>query len=96
MASDSGIGGVPRISFELANADSAMSQIERQVGFKGGKLTVTLAFVDLSTGAATSDSYVVFHGILNPAETISESALRLTAMNRMTMQRAVVGDFLKK
>lgn len=92
MATDTGIGGVPRLTFELANADSALSQIEQQVGFRGGKVTVTLGFVDMAAGVATSESCVVFQGVLNAPEAIGENVLRLTAMNRMSMQRAVLPE----
>lgn len=92
LTSETGIGGVPKLSFELANADSRLSQIESQTGFKGGKLTVAVAFLNITSGAAASDPYIVFRGIINSPERISESTLRLSAMNRMTMQRASLPD----
>jgi len=87
VASDTQIGGSPKLSFELANADSHFSEIEQQVGFKGAALIVRSLFVNTTTGAATTDAIVVFRGLVNPPEQITESSFRLSAMNRMSMQR---------
>jgi hypothetical protein len=87
VASDTQIGGSPRLSFELANADSHFSEIEQQTGFKGARLVVSSIFVDAATGQATTDAVVVFRGLVNPPEQITENTFRLSAMNRMSMQR---------
>ncbi|HVW08250.1 MAG TPA: phage tail protein [Bryobacteraceae bacterium] len=87
VASDTQIGGSPRLSFELANADSHFSEIEQQTGFKGARLVVSSVFVDTSTGQATTDAIVVFRGLVNPPDQITENTFRLSAMNRMSMQR---------
>ncbi len=87
VASDTQIGGSPRLSFELANADSYFSQVEQQTGFKGSRLVVSSLFVNTTTGAATTDAIVVFRGLVNPPDQITESLFRLSAMNRMSMQR---------
>jgi Putative phage tail protein len=87
VASDTQIGGSPRLSFELANADSYFSEIEQQIGFKGSLLIVSSLFVNTTTGAATTDAIVVFRGLANPPDLITESTFRLSAMNRMSMQR---------
>src|ERR1700722_10363625 len=92
LASDTQIGGAPKLSFELANADSQLSEVERQVGFKGALLTVRSVFFDLAGGIATTDATVVFHGLVNPPEMITETLFRLSAMNRMSMQRTLVPD----
>jgi hypothetical protein len=89
-ASDTQVGGVPKLTFELANADSELSEIEAQSGFKGAQLTVQLTFVDVTTGTVTSDPLVVFRGLMNPPELITESTFRLSAINRMSLQRAVL------
>jgi hypothetical protein len=88
VASETQIGGSPRLSFELANADSHFSEIEQQTGFKGARLVVSSIFMDTSTGQATTDAVVVFRGLVNPPEQITENSFRLSAMNRMSMQRA--------
>jgi hypothetical protein len=90
LASDTQVGGTPKLTFELANADSQLSEIEQQTGFKGGQLIVQLVFFDLVAGAATTDSVVVFRGMMNPPELITETSFRLSAINRMSMQRTIV------
>ncbi|MDE3196793.1 MAG: hypothetical protein KGN84_10645 [Acidobacteriota bacterium] len=90
LASDNQVGGVPKLSFDLANADSELSEIEHQVGFKGAQLTVSVAFIDVNANAATTDSLVVFKGLVNPPDLISESVFRLSAMNRISMQRTIL------
>jgi len=90
LASETQVGGAPKLTFELANADSELSEIEQQTGFKGSRLTVRSVFFDLIAGAATTDSAVVFRGLMNPPDTITETTFRLSAMNRISMQRTVV------
>ena len=92
MASDTQVGGAPRLTFELANADSRLSEIEAEAGFKGSSLRVRTVFFDLRTGAPTSDAVAVFRGLMNPPELITEAVFRLSAMNRMSMQRSVVPE----
>lgn len=92
LASDMQVGGAPKLSFELANADSHLSEIERQTGFKGAQLTVRAIFFDLANASATTDSTVVFHGLMNSPDSITESVFRLSAMDRISMQRTVVPE----
>jgi hypothetical protein len=92
LASDTQVGGAPRLTFELANADSSLSEIEQQTGFKGAKLLVRVIFADLSAAAATTDALVVFSGLMNPPDLITETTFRLSAMNRMATQRSVVPE----
>src|SRR5690348_2940950 len=89
-ASDQGVDGSPKISIVLANADSHFSEVERATGWKGAKLTVSFVFYDLRSGAAVTDPVVVFQGICNPPEQIQEATLRLTAANRMNLQRLLL------
>ncbi len=44
--------GVSKVSITLANADSFLSSIERNIGWKGAWLTVTFLFFDLKNGVA--------------------------------------------
>ena len=90
LASDTQVGGPPRLSFDLANADSELSEIEQEIGFKGAQLTVSVVFFNLAAGTATSDAVVVFRGLINAPDLIGENTFRLTAMNRLSMQRTVV------
>ncbi len=89
-SSDQGIDAIPKISFDLANADSHFSEIERQVGFKGARLTVSFLFFDLKNNAPRSETAVLFKGITNSPELITESVFRLNAINRLSMQRVVL------
>ena len=89
-ASDQGIDGAPRIALTVANADSHFSQIERSSGFRGAKLSVRFLFYDLRGAKAASEEEVVFQGICNPPEEITESTFRLSASNRMSMQRILL------
>ena len=89
-ASEHGIDAIPKISLTLANADSHLSQIDAATGFKGAKLKATFLFYDLIANEPASEPTVVFQGILNPPEQVTEDALRLTAVNRMNMQRVLL------
>jgi putative tail protein len=86
-ASDQGVDGSPRISILLANADSHFSEIQQSIGWKGAALTVAFLFYDLRNQAALTDIVVVFQGICNPPDQMREATFRLTASNRMNLQR---------
>lgn len=92
LDSDTGIGGVPKVAFEVANADSFVSEIESSKGLKGASVKIRLVFADVATNSVTSDPVLVFQGIANPPEQIKEDTVRLSALNRMTMQRAVLPE----
>ncbi len=89
-ASESGIDAIPRITVTLANQDSKFSQIDSAVGFKGARVRATFLFYDLIQDVEASESIVVFQGILNPPDEITESTIRLSAINRMNMQRVLL------
>jgi hypothetical protein len=91
-ASDQGVDGSPRISIVLANADSHFSEIERSCGWKGAALTVSFLFYDLRNNAPLTDAAVVFQGICNPPDQIQEATFRLTANNRMNLQRLMLPE----
>src|SRR2546423_1393568 len=73
LASDTQVGGAPKLTFELANADSRLSEVDRQIGFKGARLTVQSVFFDVTTRIATSDTAVVFRGLMNPPDLITDT-----------------------
>ena len=91
-ASDQGVDGSPKISVTLANADSHFSEIERATGWKGAQLTVSFLFYDLRNSAPLTDTAVVFQGICNSPDQIKEATFRLTASNRMNLQRLVLPE----
>ncbi len=82
-----GIDSAAKVSLTLANADAELSQLSANSGFKGALLTARFAFFDLATGQPSSESSVLFRGLLNPPEEISESSLRLSAHSRLNPQR---------
>jgi len=90
--SDEGIDAISKITVSLANADSYFSQIDRSVGWKGARLTVRFVFFDLKRGSAVSEPSVVFRGIANPPEEITETILRLSFTNRLSLQRTFLPD----
>jgi hypothetical protein len=89
-SSDQGVDGVPRISLVLANADSHCSEIERATGWKGARLTAGLVFYDLRNAAPLTERSVIFQGICNPPDEILEATFRITATNRMNLQRSLL------
>src|SRR5674476_1136188 len=89
-SSDQGVDGVPRISLVLANADSHCSEIERATGWKGARLTAGLVFYDLRNAVPLTDRTVIFQGICNPPDEILEATFRITATNRMNLQRLLL------
>jgi hypothetical protein len=89
-ASDQGVDGIPRISILLANADSHFSEIERAGGWKGARLKVGFLFYDLRNDVPLTDSSILFQGICNPPDEIREATFRITATNRMNLQRLLL------
>src|ERR1700722_1490757 len=84
--------GVSSVSITLANADSFLSSVERDVGWKGSRLAVTFLFFDLTSQVVASDSQVVFRGIANPPDQSTESTLRLSFTNTLNLQRVFVPE----
>jgi hypothetical protein len=91
-ASDQGVDGSPTITLLLANADSYFSEIERSTGFRGATITASFVFYDLPNNAPLTDAVVVFQGICNPPNQIKEATLRVTATNRMSLQRVYLPE----
>ena len=48
-SSDQGVDAIPRVSIVLANADSYLSQLERNVGLKGAKSVYAFCFTTCET-----------------------------------------------
>ncbi len=84
--------GVSIVSITLANADSFLSSIERNIGWKGSGLVVTFLFFDLIHQVVASDSQVVFRGIANPPDQSTESTLRLSFTNTLNLQRVFLPE----
>ncbi len=84
--------GVSQVSITLANADSFLSSIERNIGWKGSNLVVTFLFFDLTNQVAASDTQVIFRGIANPPDQSTESTLRLSFTNTLNLQRVFLPE----
>jgi hypothetical protein len=84
---DDGADTAARIALTLANADSYFSQVEWNGGWKGARLSVRFALVDLAAGAATTTPVLLFQGTANSADEITESTGRVTFTNRLNLQR---------
>ena len=86
-SSNDGIDSLSKITLILANADSQLSAVERDTGWKGAQLTIQFVFFDLNAGAPASESTVVFRGYANPPENSLEDSLQLSFTNRLNLQR---------
>ncbi len=89
-ASDQGVDGIPRISIVLANADGHCSELERSTGWKGARLSVGFLFYDLRQNQPATGCSVIFQGLCNPPDEIREGTFRVTASNRMNLQRLLL------
>ena len=87
---DDGIEAVSRVAVTLANADSYVSQLERNGGIKGSRIHVRFVFFNLKTGAAASDPVTLFRGSANPPDELSEATARISFMNRLSPQRMLM------
>src|SRR5579875_2022618 len=92
LSADDAMDGISQLSLTLANADSALSEMNYQIGFKGSQLTVYFAFADLPSGTITTESTVLFRGIAGDPDEIAEDSLRLTFNNRLSLQRVAIPD----
>src|SRR5262249_13089512 len=66
------------------------SEINQAIGWKGARLTVSFVFYDLRQNQPASEISVIFQGICNPPDEIKEGAFRITASNRMNLQRLLL------
>jgi hypothetical protein len=86
-SSDGGVDTIPKISLELANVDGLMSELQNAKGFKGASILVSFVFYNLAQDTATTDTLPIFQGILDSPESISETTFRVSAINRLSLQR---------
>ncbi|MEQ1886681.1 MAG: phage tail protein [Bryobacteraceae bacterium] len=91
-SADDGLDGAQKISLTLANADSHYSQLERECGFKGAQIKVWFVFYDLVLDAAVSESRVVFRGVANPPDEITQAEFRISFVSRLNLQRVVLPE----
>jgi hypothetical protein len=69
--SDDGIDAIAKVSLWLANADSRFSQIERNIGLKGSRVTVRFVFYNLRDGAVASEAALFFKGVADSPDDIT-------------------------
>jgi len=91
-AAEDSIDAISRVTITLANADSHFSQIQRGIGFKGAKLTVQFVFADLKSGEPASEGVVLFRGVCDPPDEISEDSIRLSFASRMSLHRVLLPE----
>lgn len=87
---EDGAEGFSRIALTLANADSHFSQIERNGGIKGARLTVSFVFYDLKADSATTAPTVLFRGTANPPEECGEAQFRVSFTSRLNLSRMLL------
>lgn len=87
LSADDAMDGITQLSITLANADSALSQLNAAIGFKGSQLTVFFAFADLTTLAITTENTVLFQGVAGDPDEITEDAFTLSFINKLCLQR---------
>ena len=92
MGAEEGLDAISRVSVMLANADSYFSQISRQVGWKGAQLKVTFQFFDLTIASACSEPRVLFQGIVDSPDEVTESTIRIAASNRLNLLRSFLPE----
>ena len=93
LASDTQVGGPPKLTFELANADSLAlgdRAANRFQGLPADRCSRSSSICAPERPRPTPS--VVFRGLMNPPELITETTFRLSAMNRISMQRTVVPE----
>src|SRR5581483_8338435 len=92
LSGDDAMDGITQLSLVLANADSALSEVNAYIGFKGSQLTVYFAFADLSTGTITTETTVLFRGIAGDPDLITEASLTLSFTNKLSLQRIPIPE----
>ncbi len=92
LSAEDAMDGVSQISVTLANADSMLSELNAEVGFKGSQLTVYFAFADLQSAQTTTETTVLFKGVAGDPDEITEQFLSLSFINKLSLQRIPIPD----
>jgi len=92
LCADDAMDGLTKLSLTLANADSELTELNTAIGFKGSRLTVYFAFVDLPGLTVTTESTVLFQGIAGDPDQIGEDFLTLSFTNKLSLQRIPMPD----
>ncbi len=92
LSADDAMDGMSQLSIVLANADSALSELNTAISFKGSQLTVCFAFVDLTKLINTTESTVLFRGIASDPDEITENSFKVSFLNKLSLQRIPLPD----
>jgi hypothetical protein len=92
LCADDAMDGLTKLSLTLANVDSALSELNAAIGFKGSQLTAYFAFADLPSLSVTSESTVLFQGIAGDPDQIGEDFLTVSFTNKLSLQRIPIPD----
>jgi hypothetical protein len=92
LSADDAMDGISQLSITLANADSAISELNSEIGLKGTQLTVYFAFADLPSGAITTESTILFRGVAGDPDEITEESLTITFTNKLCLQRIPIPE----
>jgi hypothetical protein len=87
LSADDAMDGITQLSLTLANADSALSELNAAIGLKGTQLTVYFAFADLQMLQVTTESTILFRGVAGDPDEIAEDSLTLSFTNKLSLQR---------
>src|SRR6185312_6492748 len=87
LSADDAMDGMAQLSLTLANADSALSQIQSAAGWKGTQLTVYFVFADLVTGTTTTESTILFRGLAGDPDEIGEDTMKISFANKLSLLR---------
>lgn len=87
LSADDAMDGLSRLSLVLANADSALSELNASIGFKGAQLTVYFGFADLPSMQVTTETTTLFKGVAGDPDEIREDSLTLSFVNKLGLQR---------
>ena len=92
LSADDAMDGISQLSLTLANADSILSEIQAEIGFKGAQVTVFFVFADLRSGTITTESSILFRGVAGDPDHISEDSLKITFTNKLSLQRVAIPE----
>jgi hypothetical protein len=87
LSADDAMDGITQLSLTLANADSALSEVNAAIGFKGTQVTVHFAFADLQTLQITTESTILFRGIAGDPDDIAEDSFTQSLTKKHSLQR---------
>ncbi len=89
---DETVTGASKLVLTLSNIDGLGMQVERASGWKGAKLTTQFLFYDLVERAPATDPVVLFTGIADPPEEITDTEITISFFNRLNLKRVILPE----